>query len=150
MSSNNTLQGSLADECVERLQKEWTSPIYAFFEPTPCIIETDGRRAHDFKCTRRGCKSTIQRYLDKKDATSTSNLRKHSKKCWGTELVVAADDAKSADEVRKKIVGGTLWDGTITASFEQKVSQGKVTYSHRQHTRAETRYVVHRNFNDVC
>ncbi|KAG2041220.1 hypothetical protein BDR03DRAFT_809438, partial [Suillus americanus] len=42
------------------------------------------------------------------------------------------------DEVRKKIVGSVLRNSSITASFERK-GQGKVTYSHHQHTRTETR-----------
>ncbi|KAF9218798.1 hypothetical protein BS17DRAFT_770467 [Gyrodon lividus] len=62
----------------------------------------------------------IQRYLDKRDATSTSNLQKHSKKCWGTEVVAAMDGAKDADEVRTKIVGGSLHNGTIMVLFEQQ------------------------------
>ncbi|KAF9226860.1 hypothetical protein BS17DRAFT_655325, partial [Gyrodon lividus] len=123
-----------ADVTVECLTKGWTSPIYAFFNPTPLIVEINGRCAHDFECT---C-ARIQRYLDKRDATSTSNLQKHSKKCWGTEVVAAADGAKDVDKVRMKIVGGGLCNGTITALFEQQ-GKGKVTYSHRQHTCSETK-----------
>ena len=33
----------------------------------------------------------MNRYLDKADARSTSNFRKHVKICWGTDIVVAAD-----------------------------------------------------------
>jgi hypothetical protein len=118
--------------------KEWTSPVYAFFEPTPKVIDIDGRRAHEFKCCARGCKTTIRRYLDKKDARSTGNMRKHVKSCWGPEVLTAADDAKDANEVRLKIVPSILRDGSITAAFERK-GKGKVTYSHRQHTRHETK-----------
>jgi hypothetical protein len=118
--------------------KEWTSPVYAFFDPTPRIIEINGRRAHVFTCGARGCKTTIRRYLDKKDARSTGNMRKHVKSCWGESMMSAADDAKDAGEVRTKIVAGILRDGSITTSFERK-GKGKVTYSHRQHTRAETK-----------
>jgi hypothetical protein len=50
----------------------------------------------------------------------------------------AADDAKDANEVRTKIVAGILRDGSITTPFERK-GKGKVMYSHRQHTRAETK-----------
>jgi hypothetical protein len=118
--------------------KEWVSPVYAFFEPTPHVIERDGRRAHEFKCAARGCKATVRRYLDKKDARSTGNMRKHVKSCWGDGVMSAADDAKDANEVRTKIVAGILRDGSITTSFERK-GKGKVMYSHRQHTRAETK-----------
>ncbi|KAG1749457.1 hypothetical protein EDB19DRAFT_1629468, partial [Suillus lakei] len=122
----------------ERLMKEWTSPVYAFFNPTPRIVEINGRRAHEFKCDARGCKTTIQRFLDKKDARSTGNMRKHVKSCWGDAALTAADDAKDAKEVQTKIVTGILRDGSITESFERK-GKGKVTYAHRQHTRTETR-----------
>ncbi|KAG2346335.1 hypothetical protein BDR05DRAFT_997344 [Suillus weaverae] len=49
---------SVADE-LKWLMKEWTSPVYAFFNPMPRIIENDGRWAHEFKCSARGCKTTI-------------------------------------------------------------------------------------------
>ncbi|KAG1779915.1 hypothetical protein EV702DRAFT_1043301 [Suillus placidus] len=41
----------LINKNIEWLMKEWTSPVYAFFDPMPCIIENDGRRAHEFKCS---------------------------------------------------------------------------------------------------
>lgn len=88
--------------------KEWISPVYAFFEPTPRIVEINGRRAHEFKCGARGCKTTIRQFLDKKDARSTGNMRKHVKSCWGNAALMAADDAKDANEVRTKIVTGIL------------------------------------------
>jgi hypothetical protein len=55
----------------------------------------------------------------------------------GANVLQAADDVKDVNEVRCKIMGSVLRDGSITAVFEQK---GKVTYSHQQHTCAETRY----------
>ncbi|KAG0692591.1 hypothetical protein DFH29DRAFT_817383 [Suillus ampliporus] len=127
----------LINKNIEWLMKEWTSPVYVFFDPTPRIIENDGRQAHEFRCSARGCKTTIRWYLDKKDARSTGNMRKHVKSCWGNVVLQAADDAKDASEVRTKIVLGILRNGSITASFERK-GKGKVTYSNRQHTCAET------------
>ncbi|KAG1732953.1 hypothetical protein EDB19DRAFT_1831113 [Suillus lakei] len=41
----------LINKNIEWLMKEWTSPAYAFFDPTPRIIENDGQRAHEFKCS---------------------------------------------------------------------------------------------------
>jgi hypothetical protein len=119
--------------------KDWVSPVYAFFNPTPKVVEINGRHAHEFKCQAKGCKATVRRFLDKKDARSTGNMRKHVRLCWGDEVLQAADHAKDADEVRHKIVHSILRNGSITAAFERK-SKGKVMYSHRQHTRAETRY----------
>ena len=104
----------------ERLQKEWCSPIYAFFQPTPRIIEINGRRAHEFKCSGRGCKSTVRRFLDKKDAYSTGNMRKHVKTCWGADVLAAADSAKDLEEVRTQIVKDVQQNGSITAAFERK------------------------------
>ncbi|KAF8545952.1 hypothetical protein OG21DRAFT_1491739 [Imleria badia] len=50
-SFNSDAKNETAQDELTRLLKEWSSPIYAFFEPIPQIIEIDGRRAHDFKCT---------------------------------------------------------------------------------------------------
>lgn len=119
--------------------KDWNSPVYAFFDPVPKFVTIDGRRAHEFKCRAKSCKATVRRYLDKGDAHSTGNMRKHVRSCWGGDIMRAADDAKNADEVRHKIVRSVLRDGSITAAFERK-GKGKVTYSHRQHTSTETRY----------
>jgi hypothetical protein len=131
---------SVTDQYVSgKLAKEWTSPIYAFFQPMPDIGYEDGRRYHSFKCTGKSCTKTIRRYLDKKDAKSTGNLRKHAKSCWGEAAVQAVDQAKNATEARDKIVTGILRDGSITAAFERH-QKGKVTYSHRQHTKTEARY----------
>ena len=58
----------------EQLKKDWNAPIYAFFEPTPDIKYEKGRRFHAFLCAGTGCKREVCRYLDKSDATSTSNL----------------------------------------------------------------------------
>jgi hypothetical protein len=122
--------------------KGWTSPVYAFFDQTPQIVEIDGHRAHDFKCGACGCKVKIRWYLDMKDAGSTSNMHKHVKACrsWGPEVLKQACKAKDVKEARMKIIGTFLWDGTITTSFKQK-SQGQVTYSNRQHTCTESRYI---------
>ncbi|KIM60412.1 hypothetical protein SCLCIDRAFT_40898, partial [Scleroderma citrinum Foug A] len=118
----------------ERLMKEWVSPIYAFFDPMPQIIEENRHRAHEFKCSARACKTKVRRYLDKKDARSTSNMRKHAKKCWSEEAVATADDAQNAGKARKHMVGSILHQGSITTSFECK-GKGNIAYSHRQHTR---------------
>ncbi|KAN0085982.1 hypothetical protein V8E55_007116, partial [Tylopilus felleus] len=120
------------------LQKEWISLVYAFFEPMPRIVEIEGRRTHEFKCMACGCKATIRRFLDTKDARSTGNMRKHVRVCWGQEILDAADKAKDVSDVHGKIISTYLRNGSITTAFERK-GKGKVTYSHRQHTQHETR-----------
>ena len=80
----------------------------------------------------------VRRYLDTSDAKSTSNLRKHAKICWGEEAVAAADQTRDVNAAREAL--GKVKDGSITEAFE-RVAKGKVTYSHRQHTTTESRYV---------
>ena len=63
--------------------RTWDSPIYGFYEPIPEIEEVGGRRCHVFICAAAGCRHRVRRYLDTHDKRSTSNLRTHSKKCWG-------------------------------------------------------------------
>ena len=123
--------------------KEWTAPVYAFFEPIPIIEYIDGRRCHTFRCLAKPCRMrerTVRRYLDKGDANSTSNLRKHAKKCWGEDVVATADRAKNAEDVRGTALDGHLSAQTITAVFERQ-GKGKIIYSHRQHTKTEARCV---------
>jgi hypothetical protein len=122
----------------ERLSKEGLSSIYTFFEPFPTIRHENKHHYHEFKCLVKGCGKRIRCYLDKKDAKSTSNMRKHAHNCWGDETVKAADDAKSSNIAREAIVNRILKNGSITASFECK-GKGKITYSHRQHTKTETK-----------
>ena len=127
----------------ERLTKEWTTPIYAFFKPTPMIEYVDGRRSHWFQCMAKTCKHKshgVQRFLDRGDAKSTSNMRKHAKKCWGDAVVASADKAANANDVCRTTIKGFLDPQSITAAFKRK-GKGKVTYSHRQHTTTESRYV---------
>ncbi|KAL6302647.1 hypothetical protein BKA93DRAFT_736322, partial [Sparassis latifolia] len=123
---------------VEALMEDWRSPIYTFFEPTPVIEYIKGRRVHTFKCAAQSCKRTVRPYLDTSNAKSTGGLRKHAKACWGEDAVTVADEAKDVDEARTAVVKGLLENGSITAAFERK-GKGKVTYSHRQHTRTETK-----------
>ena len=117
-------------------KNERNSPIYAFFE-APRLVNQKGRPAHEFKCARQGCAATVRRYLNKKDAGSTGNLRKHAKACWGGAAVDAADNAASADEVHKAIIPNILKDGSIAVAY--KLKKGTTTYSHRQHTREQTK-----------
>ena len=120
------------------------APIYAFFKPTPEVEYVDGRRSHVFQCTAKPCRQKsreVRRFLDKSDAKSMGNLQKHTKKCWGDDVVASADKAANANKVRQTTIKGFLDPQSITAAFERK-GKGKVTYSHQQHTKTEARYVV--------
>src|SRR5437763_10762735 len=126
------------DQSAERLSKRWVSLIYAFFDPMPAIETVEGRRCHLFSCSATHCKYTCRWFLNKGDAFSTGNLRKHAKTCWGEEAVKAANEAKDVSEAREKVVHALNRSGSIDAAFERK-GKGKVTYSNRQHTKMEAR-----------
>ncbi len=127
---------------IARLMKRWDAPVYAFFRPTPAIVYIEGRKVHVFECAASHCKAKtrfIHRYSDTGDISSTSNLRRHAIRCWGDEAVAAADRTSNA-KVAREALSNKEPNGSITAAFE-RVSKGKVTYSHRQHTKAEARYI---------
>jgi hypothetical protein len=63
-------------------------------------------------------------------------MHKHAKVCWGVDTVKAASGAKDATEAREILSKSK--DGSIAAAFQIK-GKGKVTYSHRQHTKTETK-----------
>lgn len=65
-------------------------------------------------------------------------MRKHAKICWGAETVAAADATKDLIGAREVLTRSKLKDGSITADFT-RIGKGKVTYSHRQHTKTEAR-----------
>lgn len=72
-------------------------------------------------CSARGCKARIRHYPDKKDACLTGKMHKHVRSCWGEEALSATNDAKDmVEEVRTKIVGSILCNGSIMAAFERK------------------------------
>ena len=68
---------------------------------------------------------------------------KHVKACeemlgWGH--IDKAYDAKTSEGAHEQLRGVDLKDGSITATFEWS-GKGKVRYSHRQHTKADTKWV---------
>ena len=127
---------------IERLSKDWTSPIYTFFRKWPRIDYVNGRRVHVFECAAGKCRGKngrdVRRFLDTGDAKSTSGLHRHAKNCWGDEAVEAADGTKDLEGAREVLAKTKLRDGSITAEFE-RIGKGKVSYSHRQHTSTESR-----------
>ena len=124
--------------------RHWNTPIYAFFKPTPAIDHIDGRRVHIFSCSAKVCQGKgrhgrqVRRFLNTADVTSTSNLRRHAKTCWGDETVAAAVRVKDVYSAHAVIAKSLKRDGSITAAFE-RVAKDKVTFSHRPHTRTEMR-----------
>jgi hypothetical protein len=128
------------------MRKKWQSAVYAFFEPDIRIeYEVKGaarRKCHIFSCAGGHCSTRIKRYLDTKDAQSTSNMRKHVVKCWGREVLAAAEKEDDMSE-RRHMVNDYLRTGKITMFFKRRAEGQTVTYSVIQHTRPEIRYVTH-------
>ncbi|KAF9560223.1 hypothetical protein CPC08DRAFT_613634, partial [Agrocybe pediades] len=121
---------------IERMMEKWNTAIYALWYPVPDIGYDDGRRYHEFTCFKKSCKKKVRRFLDTKDATSTGNLHKHSRKCWGEDIVELALNTTSTKDAREALAN--CKDGSVAEAFKIR---GKpiVTYSHRQHTSTETR-----------
>lgn len=131
------------------MAKEWTSPIYGFFQPHPTVEVVEGRHCHEFRCAAPLCKGKGQRarivrwYLDKVDRNSTSNMHKHAKNCWGDEIVSKVLETKgdlTIEDVHKSLANAKVHDGLIMAAFERK-EKGVVTFSTRQRTYTETRLI---------
>ncbi|KIK23459.1 hypothetical protein PISMIDRAFT_100559 [Pisolithus microcarpus 441] len=119
----------------ERLKQEWSSPIYAFFAQEPTIEYVTGWRSHVFWCMAKGCKKGVRQFLDKSDAWSTGNMCKHVRVCWGEDIFHQITQTKNAT-VACKAVKNYVKNGSIKVTLDCK---GKVGYSHRQHTKIETR-----------
>ncbi|KAJ7888159.1 hypothetical protein B0H14DRAFT_2562520 [Mycena olivaceomarginata] len=118
---------------------KWTSPLYTFFKDN---VETvtdshDGRKYQAFKYNAPGgCKSKsdylgVKRYQTKvngdphSDRSSTSNLKKHAKHCWGADVVDARIKGIAADAPR---------DGSIFAAFTRSWTtprQHQSSYPHQ-------------------
>ncbi|KAF5382000.1 hypothetical protein D9615_004201 [Tricholomella constricta] len=131
-----------ATEELDCMLQDYTRLVYAFFKPVPAIKVVDGKRCHEFECGLKFCKRKtrfVRRFLHTTDKTSTGNLRRHAKKCWGEDVIEEADKAANADKVRQAVAGKQdLRSGDIAAAFGRQ-GKGKVTFSHRQHTKAEAR-----------
>jgi hypothetical protein len=100
------------------------------------------RRVHMFSCGAQRCRGKngheVRRFLDTGDAKSTSGLRRHAKKCWGTDAVEAADATQDLESARNVLAKSKFRDGSITAQF-QRIGKNVVSFSHRQHTKTESR-----------
>ncbi|KAF6741551.1 hypothetical protein DFP72DRAFT_775333, partial [Ephemerocybe angulata] len=74
--------------------KGMKAPVYAFFKPDPIFQHIDSRPCHVFTCAAAPLPEPYQlpsaATLDTKDSNSTSGLRKHTEKCWGAEVLKAA------------------------------------------------------------
>lgn len=128
------------------MSTKWVSPIYIFFRPTPRIEYVEGRHCHVFECAAGQCRAQngrdVRRFLNKGDGNSTGNLHRHAKCCWGEEAVESAAATRDLAGAREILEKSKLCDGSITSEFA-RIGKGKVTFSHRQHTKTESRYVTY-------
>lgn len=129
---------SLLTRPQERMMIDWKSNIYAFFAPVPDIEYVNGRRCHVFKCLGKHCKHAVRRFLDKADKSSTGNMHKHVKACWGMEVLSSISGACTLESARQGITSYKS-NGSIVSALNVK---GKVTYSNRQSTKTETRVQI--------
>jgi hypothetical protein len=128
---------------IDRLSKKWDAPVYVFFKAPPTVQYFNNRKAHVFECAASPCRNktkSVRRFLYTGDTSSTSNLRRHARLCWGDEALDAADETRDIKTAREALANHKGLNGSITAAFK-RVGTGAVTYSHRQHTKIEARYV---------
>ena len=67
---------------------------------------------------------------------------KHAKSCWGDEAWIAANECQNASEAREKVTSPIAKSGSIMAVFNRVKGKGKITYSHRMHTKMETKCIT--------
>ncbi len=142
MSAFETLDARVHADCVAgTLSERWRSSVYAFFKAEVTIEVVDGRRALIFRCAAKHCRigAPVRRYLDKGDRSSSGNLLKHARSCWGAEAVEQAKVLGDAARVRTTLVASILQNGRITEYFAP--AKHSVTYSNRPLSRAQIRYI---------
>jgi hypothetical protein len=122
-----------------RLSKDWKAMVYAFYDPTPRIIYINDRRCHEFSCGAQGCKYNARRFLDTKDRASTSNMIKHTRRCWGELAWEEAGQCRDAAEARTLVTDPITSSGSV--SFEQK-GINKTRYSNKELTKSQSKLVV--------
>ncbi|KAJ6468855.1 hypothetical protein C8R45DRAFT_837606 [Mycena sanguinolenta] len=124
----------------EKLKKSSTSHIYAFYSGDVGIEYRDGKLHHIFTCAARSCKQTVARNQQSKDASSTKNLTRHAKKCWGEDNIKAAADVKDLAEARRLLKANSgLKNQRLTDIFKQHASDTGESFSHVPLTREESR-----------
>ncbi|KXN92375.1 hypothetical protein AN958_08094 [Leucoagaricus sp. SymC.cos] len=132
----------------EHLSKDWKSPVYAFYEPILDITYINGCHVHEFKCTEKPCNFKSHWYLDSKSKASTGNMIKHVRTCWGDNTWNAASQCHGVKEACEEVVKPLTMNGSITVNFKC-TGKGKITYSHCQHMKTETKLLMNSNFTPV-
>jgi len=81
----------------------------------------------------------VRRFLDTKDKALTKSLQAHALQCCSLGILEKSEEAPNIASARDALKKADLRDGSITAVFE-RTGKGKLTYSHRPHTKNETWY----------
>ncbi|SJL01303.1 uncharacterized protein ARMOST_04623 [Armillaria ostoyae] len=126
---------------LEKLVKLWKAPVYVFFSPVLNIAYDDNSHVYyAFHCLN--CSHKISCYPDMADAGLTGALWHHIWKCWGDEVLAAADATKdltkSHEVVDKELRKHKPKNGSIVSMlkwFGSKV----ISYSTHAHTKTEVR-----------
>jgi len=113
--------------------QKWISPMLMAVVPTISAVQLRIVRGRVRILDPR----LVRRYLDTSDKASTSGLRNHAEKCWGADTVKEAAKAADVNAVRKALAGTEMRNGSIALEFE-RTGKGKLTFSHRQHTKKQT------------
>ncbi|KJA19663.1 hypothetical protein HYPSUDRAFT_143442, partial [Hypholoma sublateritium FD-334 SS-4] len=121
------------------MMETWNMPINSFWHPTPSIGYEKNHCYHKFSCFKKSCKVKVCHYLDTKDAASTGNMHRHTKKCWGEDMVKLTMSMGNIIAARKALAKSP--DGSITEAFLVK-ELNKLTFLHHQHTKMETQFIL--------
>ncbi|KAK0442360.1 hypothetical protein EV421DRAFT_1904138 [Armillaria borealis] len=127
--------GATEDDDEKELQwalKTWNAPVYAFYAPIPCITYHEGgQKCYVWMCMAKGCGHEVTRFQDTSDSGSMKNLHAHVKKCWGEDILKAADMVKDLKNARDIIKAhrSSPENGSITAAFSRMQGKGTVVYS---------------------
>jgi hypothetical protein len=121
------------------MQQRWRSFVYAFYDTPQIRRGAANRKIITFRCAnKRKCTHEIGRYLDKLDKSSTSNLHKHVRACWGVPAFEAGKELGTKVKAYELVVKPMKKNGTLTAAFDI-IAKGKPRYSNVNHTKAEIR-----------
>ncbi|KAK0434774.1 hypothetical protein EV421DRAFT_1717197, partial [Armillaria borealis] len=124
---------------LDKLVKLWKAAAYAFFALLPEIeYDSRGHVYHAFRCLN--CTHKVSWYPDTADAGLTGALRCHIRKCWGEDVLSAADNTndltKSHEVVDKELSKKKPKNGSIVAMLKRFRSK-IVSYSTCPHTKTE-------------
>jgi hypothetical protein len=93
-----------------------------------------------FRCgNKRKCTHEIKRYLDKQDKSSTSNLNKHVRACWGEAAFNAGKELGTKEQAYKLVVKPMKTNGTLTLAFDVIAKGKKPLHSNINHSKPEVR-----------